>query len=149
MPLALALGICAVLAGCDEEPRYPSASRAAPGGYSVKLLFEPGSEALAYGFVASPSLIPIVSTNDVDADVPPDGVLWCTRLRDGLWVNGQRVSAEDLTGLFVISAAGERTPIDLSAAEIDELIAAGPVIGDAGVWREKILPVLKRMETGN
>jgi hypothetical protein len=144
----LALGICGTLAGCEESaPRYPSASRVAKDGYFVKLLFEPNSSALAYGFVASPALT-IVKTNAIDPDIPSKGILWCTRYRDGLWINGQRVPAGELTGLFVISAAGLRTPIDLYSAEIDELIAAGTDIGDTNAWREKVAPIVKQTESG-
>lgn len=139
------IGICCVIAGCGET-RYPNANYYdRTSGFLVRLLFEPDAAALAYGFAAAPSL-KSVSTNRVVPEVPSEGVLWCTRLLDGLWINGQRVPAEDLTGFFVISADGTRVPIELSAAQLAELTAAGIDIGETKTWREKVLPVLERSQ---
>ncbi len=144
MRLILALGICGVIAGCGGT-RYANANYDLASGHRVRLLFEPGSDALAYGFVAEPSLR-VVATNDPHTEAPSEDVLWCFRLRDGLWINGQRVPEKELKGFFVISANGARVPIDLSAAQLTELTAAGIGIAETKTWREKVLPVLERSQ---
>jgi hypothetical protein len=138
--LVVAIGICSVIAGCGEA-KHPKTASGIINGYPVAMLYEPGSDALAYGFVAIPSF----RTATKMADAQSADVVWVAPHLEELWIHGARVPKDELTGFFVIWS-GKRMPIELSAAELEELTAAG--VGDLDktkAWRERVLPFLERL----
>ncbi|RIK82133.1 MAG: hypothetical protein DCC68_07340 [Planctomycetota bacterium] len=142
--LVLALGICGAILGCGES-KNPKTASDIINGYPVALLFEPDSDALAYGFVAIPSF-KVVSTSK---QARSEDVAWLAPHLDELWINGERVPKDELNGFFLISA-GTRVRVDLSSAELEELAAAGMSrLDETKAWREKVLPALIRSQSSS